>query len=216
MRSRARRTLLLAGTIAAGACGAAPQPPASDGSPAAAAAARYAWTPAASERLPPRFGLGRSPTSQEITRLDIDVDAGGRGLPPGAGTARQGAVVYAARCAACHGTDGEGTPAGSRLVADDPHAFISGEDYEAFFKRTIGNYWPYAPTVFDYVRRAMPMDRPGSLSDDEVYAVVAWLLWRNDIIAADEPMDAASLPRVRMPARDRFVPDDRESSNRVR
>jgi S-disulfanyl-L-cysteine oxidoreductase SoxD len=181
-----------------------------------AALAGAAWSAAATEPLPPRFGVGRAATPDEIAVLDIDVSGDGRGLPAGGGSAAEGAALYAARCAACHGANGEGTPLGTRLVAADPHAFVDGDDYDAFFTRTIGNFWPYAPTIFDYVRRAMPADQPGTLRDDEVYALTAWLLWKNDIVDEDVRLDAGTLPLVRMPARDRFVPDNRESSTRVR
>jgi S-disulfanyl-L-cysteine oxidoreductase SoxD len=206
-----RTRITVACAVLAAGCGAA-----DTGTNSNAAAAGAAWSAAATEPLPPRFGLGRAATPDHIAILDIDVSGDGRGLPTGSGSAAEGATLYAARCAVCHGPGGEGTPVGTRLVAADPHAFVDGDDYDAFFTRTIGNFWPYAPTIFDYVRRAMPADQPGSLSDDEVYALTAWLLWKNDIVAEDVRLDAETLPLVRMPARDRFVPDDRESSTRVR
>jgi cytochrome c len=163
------------------------------------------------------LGIGRPATPEEVARLDIDVMPDGRGLPPGAGTAAQGAAIYAARCAACHGAQGEGTRAGAALVGRTPHdTFDFASTREKERAKTIGSYWPFATTVFDYVRRAMPFDRPGSLTDPEVYAVTAYLLQRNGIVAADAVLDARTLPRVRMPARDRFVRDDREQSRRVR
>ena len=110
--------------------------------------------------------------------------------------------------------DGIGGPEGSLVGRVPGDAFDFGDGMRA--ERTIGSYWPWATTVFDYVRRAMPWDRPGSLSDDEVYAITAWLLYRNDIIAADAVLDATSLPQVEMPSRDRFVADDRLESHRVR
>lgn len=187
-------------------------------SPAAeAAAGADAPALAASERLPERWGFGRAATPAEIARLDIDVMPDGRGLPPGHGSPAEGAEVYRARCAVCHGADGEGTPAGVALVGRTPgDVFDFGTAAGADRTRTIGNYWPHATTLFDYIRRAMPFDRPGSLSDDEVYAVSAYLLHRNEIVPADAVLDASTLFRVRMPARDRFVPDDREATNRVR
>lgn len=172
---------------------------------------------AASERLPDRFAFGRDATPEEIALVDVDVMADGHGLPPGRGNSGQGAEVYATSCAGCHGAQGEGTGAGSALVgrnAGDVFDFAVSLEKER--AKTIGNYWPYAPTLFDYIRRAMPMDRPGSLTDDEVYAVTAYLLHRNEVIAEDAVMDARTLPQVRMPARARFVPDDREQSTRVR
>lgn len=172
---------------------------------------------ASSERLPERLGFGRAASPEEIARVDIDIMPDGRGLPPGRGTSAGGATVYAAKCAGCHGPQGEGSPAGAALVGRNPSdAFdfsVSGEKERS---KTIGNYWPHATTLFDYIRRAMPLDRPGSLTDEEVYALTAYLLHSNEIIAKDAVMDASTLPQVRMPARDRFRPDDRESSTRVR
>jgi cytochrome c len=166
---------------------------------------------------PGRLGIGRPATREEIARLDIDVMPDGRGLPPGTGTPAQGAAIYATRCAACHGAQGEGTRAGAALVGRTPNdTFDFASTREKERAKTVGNYWPYATTVFDYVRRAMPFDRPGSLTDPEVYAVTAYLLQRNGIVAADAVMDATTLPRVRMPALGHFVRDDREKSKRVR
>lgn len=168
------------------------------------------WTGLDAEALPQSFGHGRAATAAEIAALDIDVAPDGTGLPPGQGTGAGGAVLYAAKCAACHGADGEGVRGvGDRLVGREP---IDSTGWN----RTIGNYWPYATSVFDYIRRAMPFDRPGSLTDEEVYALTAYLLHLNEIIPADAVMNAQSLPQVQMPARDRFVLDDRESSTRVR
>jgi S-disulfanyl-L-cysteine oxidoreductase SoxD len=171
---------------------------------------------ASDESLPSRYGIGREASTEEIALLDIDVMPDGAGLPPGRGTPAQGAALYAARCAACHGVDGTGASAGALVAEGDPHEWVDGTARNAFSTRTVGNYWPYAPTLFDYVRRAMPFDQPGSLTDDEVYAVVAWLLWKNDLVGEDAVMDAVTLPAVVMPARDRFVPDDRLTSPRVR
>lgn len=165
---------------------------------------------------PARFGMGRTATPEEIARVDIDVMPDGTGLPAGEGSVHEGREIYATRCAACHGSEGEGASAGALVAEGDPHAFVAGDHPGAFGRRTVGNYWPYATTLFDYVRRTMPFDRPGSLEDSEVYAVVAWILWRNDLIEEDAVMTASSLPRVEMPARDRFVPDDRLSSTRTR
>ena len=141
--------------------------------------------------------------------MDIDVSPSGEGLPAGHGTAPQGARVYAARCASCHGPKGEGIPPNyPRLVGRDPRdGFPFGRDPKLV--RTVGNYWPYATTIFDYVRRAMPQMTPGVLSADETYAVTAWLLAENEIIPRDAVMDAQTLPAVKMPARSRFAPDDR-------
>ena len=159
-----------------------------------------------SESMPERFGFGRPANAAEIAALDIDVMPDGRGLPPGSGSVEDGERIYAARCIACHGPTGTEGP-WDVLVGEPVPDFNYGDDASLLRLRAIGNYWPYATTVFDYVRRAMPHDRPGSLTDNEVYAVSAWLLWRNGIIERAAVLDAATLAAIRMPARDRFVPD---------
>lgn len=186
------------------------------GAPEAPAGADPTLALASSEHLPERWGFGRPASPAEIARLDIDVMPDGRGLPPGAGTAAQGAGVYAAQCAICHGPQGEGTPLGAALIGPNPGQVFDAGAPGGGRTRTVGNYWPHPTTLFDYVRRAMPFDRPGSLSDEEVYAVSAYLLHRNGLIEEGAVMDATTLPRVRMPARERFVADDREGTNRVR
>jgi S-disulfanyl-L-cysteine oxidoreductase SoxD len=190
-------------------CTSTPAEHAEEPTPTLTAGGDATWTGIDVATLPGRFGHGRDATSAEIAALDIDVSPDGTGLPPGQGTVADGATVYAAQCAACHGPRGEGTPVGDRLVGNDPLTATG-------WGRTIGNYWPYAPTVFDYIRRAMPFDQPGSLTDEEVYAVTAFLLHLNEIIPEDAVMNARTLPLVEMPARDRFVPDDRETNTRIR
>jgi cytochrome c len=176
----------------------------------------------ATDPLPSHFGIGRTATAAELAAIDIDVRPDGRGLPAGSGTPAAGARVYAARCVSCHGKDGEGVrqdrlQLGPRLVGRNPNdAFDFNESTQKEGTKTIGNYWPYATTLFDYVRRAMPYDRPGSLTNDEVYAVTAYLLERNQLVKADAVIDAKSLPAVEMPSRGRFVRDDREQSTTVR
>jgi cytochrome c len=156
---------------------------------------------------PERFGIGRPATAEEIAALDIDVAPDGSGLPPGSATSADGAPIYAAKCATCHGATGKEGP-NDRLVGRAPgDAFPFGRDPAV--PKTIGSYWPYATTVFDYIRRAMPPTAPGSLSDHDVYALTAYLLTLNDLIAADAIVDQASLPTVKMPARDHFIPDAR-------
>src|SRR5213594_349830 len=158
-------------------------------------------------KQPATFGIGRAATPAEIAALDIDVGPDGAGLPPGRGTSADGAPIYAARCASCHGKTGKEGP-NDVLVGRIPgDAFPFARDPRA--PKTIGSYWPYATTVFDYIRRAMPPDAPGSLGDNEVYGLVAYLLFLNELIPADAVIDAASLPKVKMPAHDRFVPDKR-------
>ena len=181
------------------------------------AEAQAATGAAAGEAQPQdgRFGFGRPAAPDEIAAWDIDVMPDGAGLPEGSGTAESGAPVYAAQCAVCHGPAGEGGVA-DRLVGYDPEstppfgpryeAWRAGRDDVAF---SVGNYWPYATTLFDYIRRAMPSDAPGTLAPDEVYGLVAWILAENGIIAADAVMNAGTLPAVEMPARDVFIPQER-------
>ena len=168
--------------------------------PAPAAKAQAAKEPAP-------LGIGRPATPAEIAALDIDVMPDGAGLPPGRGTAAEGAPIYAARCAGCHGKTGKEGPNDvlvGRLPGD---AFPFAKDPRA--PKTIGSYWPYATTVFDYIRRAMPPDAPNSLGDGDVYNLVAFLLVQNELIPADAVVDATTLPKVKMPAHDHFVPDTR-------
>ncbi|HEV8209895.1 MAG TPA: cytochrome c [Vicinamibacterales bacterium] len=175
--------------------------------PPSAAGSGAPRTTAPPPKAPATFGIGRPATPAEIAALDIDIGPDGAGLPPGRGTAADGAPIYAARCASCHGKTGKEGPNDvlvGRLPGD---AFPFAKDPRA--PKTIGSYWPYATTVFDYIRRAMPPDKPGSLRDDEVYNLVAFLLASNELIPQDAVVDAASLPKVKMPARDHFVPDRR-------
>ena len=162
---------------------------------------------AAAAQSPSRpLGIGTPATPSQIAALDIDVRPDGTGLPPGGGTAREGAPIYAQKCAACHGANGEGGTADVLVGAEPKNSAPFGPEYERWrgahpdVPFTIGNYWPYATTVFDYVRRAMPASAPGSLTADETYALVAWLLAKNEIIAESDMMSRETLPRVRMPA----------------
>ena len=150
------------------------------------------------------LSIGRDASAADIARQDIDIGPDGAGLPAGGGTARQGEPIYLEKCAGCHGPDG-------RRGRDK----LAGAQDEKRDK-TIGNYWPYATTVFDYIRRAMPPAAPGSLTDIEVYSLSAYLLHMNSIIANDAEMNAETLPRVAMPARDLFIPDDRQGGAEVR
>ena len=151
--------------------------------------------------------IGRDATSSEIRAWDIDVNSSGAGLPSGRGTYAEGVAVFAAQCASCHGAKGEGIPPAPRLVNQGPKEFRFAEDTKAV--KTIGNYWPYSTTLFDYINRAMPYQTPGSLSHDNVYSVVAFLLAENGIITKDEVMNSRTLPRVKMPGAGHFVVDDR-------
>lgn len=170
--------------------------------------------PSAVQAGPPRFGFGRRASADEITTWDIDVMPDGEGLPPGSGTAREGAELYARTCAACHGRSGVEGPA-EPLVGREPRV-ASPFGRAPGRLRTIGNYWPYATTLYDYINRAMPLNRPGSLAPGEVYGLVAYLLWRNEIIADTAVIDAHTLPGVRMPAHDRFAPDRRRGGPEIR
>jgi len=149
-----------------------------------------------SNSQPPALGAPASP--DEIARYDISIPPSGAGLPKGSGTAREGAKVYEQRCLACHGAKGAGKPA-------DALAGGQGTLASRTPLRTVGSYWPYATTLFDYVRRAMPLPAPLSLSDDEVYAVSAYVLYLNGIVGEDVAMNAETLPQVKMPNRDGFV-----------
>jgi cytochrome c len=166
------------------------------------------------QQAPGHFGLGRPATAADVRTRDIDVRPDGRGLPPGRGTAALGEAIFVTRCAACHGMKGEGLSA-ERLVGrteGDSFAFAT----DSTLVRTVGSYWPYATTLFDYTRRAMPQPQPGSLTDSETYSLVAYLLFLNGIVAEDTVMDATSLPKAEMPARVRIVIDDRAGGPVVR
>ena len=163
---------------------------------------------------PATYSLGTPVDSARLKTIDIDVDPTGASLPSGSGNATKGLLVYASKCAMCHGAKGEGLPAmpghpaSPKLVGRDPReGFPFGRDPKLV--KTVGNYWPYATTVYDYVHRAMPLGAPGTLTPDETYAVVAWLLAENEIIPRDAEMNAQTLPAVKMPASGRFVVDDR-------
>ena len=150
----------------------------------------------------PKFDVGRPATPEEIRELGAAIAPDGTGLPQGAGSVEEGRAIFAARCARCHGERGQGdvgpTLVGGRGSLNTPRPL-----------KTVGSFWPYATTVWDYVNRAMPFDEPGLLKPSEVYAVVAYVLNLNGIVAADSVMDAKSLPKVRMPNRDGFVADPR-------
>ena len=148
------------------------------------------------------FGLGRPATAEEIAAWDIDVSPTGTGLPSGQGTVALGAQVFAAKCAACHGPTG---------IEGPKDMLVGGRDTLTTSKpiRTIGSYWPYAATLYDYIRRAMPFNAPQSLTAEETYSVIAWLLFKNGIIPEDRLIDARTLPQVQMPNRDGFILDAR-------
>ena len=155
---------------------------------------------------PRSFGFGRRATAPEIAAIDIAITPGGRGLPPGSGNVSAGKSIYEIKCAFCHGKNG----------TEGPFSPLVGAMGDTTKARTIGNYWPYATTLFDYIRRAMPFNAPGSLSNNEVYGVTAYLLYKNKITDATTIINAANLPKVTMPAQKLFVNDDRHGGPEVR
>jgi cytochrome c len=147
-------------------------------------------------------GIGRPPRPEEIRAIDIEVMPDGRGLPPGGSTASAGKAVYASRCETCHGPTGTEGPqevlAGGRGSLATPKPL-----------KTVGSYWPYATTLWDYIRRAMPFDHPGTITDEQVYGATAYLLFLNGIVGEQDVIDQKTLPLVKMPNRDGFVADPR-------
>jgi mono/diheme cytochrome c family protein len=150
----------------------------------------------------PKYGVGRAPTDEEVREWAITPSPSGKGLPPGRGTAAQGREMFANRCQKCHGPKGEG--AESVALAGGLGTLKSPKPL-----KTVGSYWPYATTVFDYINRAMPFDKPGTLGADQAYALTAFVLYLNGIVKEDVILDAETLPRIRMPNRDGFVKDPR-------
>jgi cytochrome c len=143
-------------------------------------------------------GLGQPISPADLAPWNIDIGTDGKELPPGAGKAKAGEAIYAAKCQACHGADGKGQPA-DQLVGGQ------GTLDKLDQVRTVGSYWPYATTIFDYVRRAMPFNTPETLTNDETYALTAYLLYKNGIIRENDEMNARTLPRVRMPNANGFI-----------
>ena len=163
---------------------------------AALAVATLLWAARAEAQSP--YGIGRAATPAEIAGWNIDVGGDGSNLPPGIGSVSHGSEVFAQQCAACHGAKGEGG-VGDRLVG--------GQGTLGTPKpvRTVGSYWPYAPTLFDYIRRAMPITNPQSLQNEEVYALTAYILSFDNVVPKDAVLDANSLPKVQMPNKAGFV-----------
>jgi S-disulfanyl-L-cysteine oxidoreductase SoxD len=148
--------------------------------------------------VPGIVGLGRPATAADIVAFALTAD--GTGLPPGSGSAAEGAPIYAAKCAVCHGDQGQGTPNGPQLVAPVP--------WQTGAPITMGNFAPYAPPIFGYLWGSMPYDNPQTLTPSETYALTAWVLAQHKIIGDNDRMDAQSLPEVQMPNRDAFKPGD--------
>ena len=185
-------------------------PPASDADPGSsyAHAGGDDHATALPAHAPDRFGFGAAAAPDRIALWDIDVRPDGAGLPLGSGSVALGREVYERSCVQCHGPTGTEGP-NDRLVTDQ-----LWEQWPP--GRAIGAFWPYATTLFDYTRRAMPQLQPGTLSADEVYGVVAYVLHLNGILPEDAELDAESLPTIEMPARDRFVPDNRTGGPTIR
>ncbi len=163
------------------------------------------------------FNLGSTATASDIAAWDLDMDPSGSGAPVGSGSVIEGKEVYDLKCTTCHGPDGEGIPGlGDQLVGREPLEGFPFGQVRGQYRRTVGNYWPYATTLFDYIIRAMPMNSPGSLTVDEAYAASAYILYMNDIIDENAVMDKETLPNVMMPARDRFVMDNRTGGPVIR
>jgi cytochrome c len=150
--------------------------------------------------------VGKAPTQEEIKAWDIGISYDGGGLPPGSGTAKEGAIVYANNCVYCHGADLRGVGAGTANPVAPALVGGKGSLTTPHPERTIGSFYPFATTVWDFVNRAMPRGRTRTLTPTEVYAVTAYLLYKNDIIAETDVMDATTLPKVQMPNRNGFLP----------
>jgi S-disulfanyl-L-cysteine oxidoreductase SoxD len=159
----------------------------------------------------PNYGLGKAPTAEEIRALDIAISPDGKELPPGRGSAKEGATLYAQKCAACHGATGSGGRAPQLIKTDNtagPPA--TGKEPPCLAPcirgaNVMGIHSPYATTIWDYINRGMPFGKEGSLKPDEVYALTAFLLYKNGVIPEDQVLDATSLPQVKMPNRDGYV-----------
>jgi len=155
------------------------------------------------ESLPENFGFGRKASNREIDSIDIDITPDGHGLPQGSGTIAVGEKLFELKCFSCHSGAG-------------PYAKLIGAMGDTVKAKTIGNYWPYATTVFDYIRRTMPFNAPGSLTNDEVYSLTAFLLYKNRIIDSVTVLNSSNLANIEMPAKKLFVNDDRKGGKEVR
>lgn len=166
------------------------------------------WAAPPTADAPERFGFGSDASEERVALWDIDVKPDGEGLPPGSGSVAAGREIYELACMQCHGATGTEGPNDRFVAAGDWDPWPPG--------RVFGAYWPYATTFFDYTRRAMPQATPGSLSDDDVYAITAYVLHLNGMLPEDAVLDSASLVAIEMPARDRFVPDNRTGGPEIR
>src|SRR5215207_7143274 len=177
----------------------------------AAIALIVATTFAHAQGYPARFEFGAPASEQDIAKLAIAIPADGKGLPPGRGDYAKGKQVYEIACTACHGADLKGVAGLPNMPSGAALRLIGGRGTLTSQKPTVTveSYWPYATTLFDYIRRAMPFMSPGSLTDEEVYAVSAYILAEANIIDTATVLDAQTLPKVMMPNRDGFIPDPR-------
>jgi S-disulfanyl-L-cysteine oxidoreductase SoxD len=159
-------------------------------------------------QAPDYSNIGRTPSPAQIKAEDIAVGVEGKELPPGSGSAKEGAQIFARKCSPCHGADLKGGYVPGQAPGAPKVALVGGKETigSANPVRTVGSYWPFATTVWDYVNRAMPRFSEGTLKPDEVYAVVAFILYKNDIIKETDVLDAKSLPKVQMPNRNNFLP----------
>ncbi|RYG01856.1 MAG: cytochrome c [Chitinophagaceae bacterium] len=164
------------------------------------------WKQSQQSEWPVKFGFGAKASAEDITKLDIDVRPDGTGLPSGKGISSEGRKIFALKCAVCHGATGSEGPQ-NKLVTTWP---------DTTRDKTIGNYWPYATTVFDYIRRSMPLNAPGSLSDADVYSLTAYLLAQNKIIDSSTTISARNLAKIEMPAKKYYVNDTRKGGHEIR
>jgi mono/diheme cytochrome c family protein len=151
-------------------------------------------------QTPDYKNVGRAPSEQEVQAMDIAIGTDGKELPPGSGRAKEGAKIFKAKCEVCHGANLEGSQMAPALVGG------KGTLTSLHPKLTVGSYWPFSTTIFDYIRRAMPRYQEGSLSADEVYSLVAFVLYRNEIVKEEDVIDAKTLPKIQMPNRNGFIP----------
>ena len=158
---------------------------------------------AALAQAPSYSNVGKTPTKEEIAAWDISVGPDGKGLPVGQGTAKEGGAIFAEKCAVCHGPEGMGAKIGPRIIGG-----IADTETLTTLKpvRSVGGYWPYATSVWDYIRRAMPRNQSGTLTPNEVYSLTAFILSKSKIIPEDQVLNEKTLPKVQMPNRNGFVP----------
>ena len=152
----------------------------------------------------PTFGIGHTPSPDRLKQIDIDVTPDGAGLLPGSGTAAKGKDIFKEKCAVCHNDQAQGREGQYPALVGGKGTLNTPKPV-----KTVGSYWPYATTVFDYIRRAMPYDQPGTLHADEIYSLVGFVLNLNGIIGENDVIDKDTLPKVKMPNRDGFIPDAR-------